>query len=309
MPGQWQMSLQQITDADGRLINGALAYFYEAETSDPKTPYAEYSLATPLPNPVVANSGRWPSVWLDDSTSSFFRVRVTDPDGVTLIDLTTCQVFSVAAGAETPPEPIDTTAVAETGDLKIRYDNNERTGWRICNGKSIGSATSGADYANANAQALFEYLWQKDSTLAVSGGRGASALADWSANKRLTLPDYKGVFLAGLDNMGGATAAGTLPDLTSLSARIGETEVTLVADNIPELEFTTTEAGGFSRNVNGAQATVFFSASGGGQNVPAVSTQTITVADHAHDGTVGTATPDAFEIIPPVAGFTIYIKL
>ncbi len=28
MPGQWQMSLQQITDADGRLINGALAYFY-----------------------------------------------------------------------------------------------------------------------------------------------------------------------------------------------------------------------------------------------------------------------------------------
>ncbi len=32
MPGQWQMSLQQITDADGRLINGALAYFYEAET-------------------------------------------------------------------------------------------------------------------------------------------------------------------------------------------------------------------------------------------------------------------------------------
>ncbi len=132
MPGQWQMSLQQITDADGRLINGALAYFYEAETSDPKTPYAEYSLATPLTNPVVADSGRWPSVWLDDAGSSFFRVRITDPDGVTLVDLTTCQVFGVAAAAETPPSPSTRPPSPRPVTSSFGFDSTEQSGWRIC---------------------------------------------------------------------------------------------------------------------------------------------------------------------------------
>jgi hypothetical protein len=43
----------------------------------------------------------------------------------------------------------------------------------------------------------------------VIGGRGSTSLADWNANKQMTLPDGRGVVLAGLDDMGN-TAAGRL---------------------------------------------------------------------------------------------------
>lgn len=306
MPGQWQMSLQAYPDADGRPLNGALAYFYEASTSDPKTPYAEFSLATPLPNPVVADSGFWPSVWLDDSESAFFRVRITDSSGVTLRDLTVCQIFGVSAGGETPAEPIDTTAISQTGDLKNRLGDSEVSGWRICNGKSIGSATSGADYANSNAQSLFEYLWQAMPGLTVSGGRGASALADWSANKRLTLPDFRGYMLAGLDDMGGTTAVGRLSGLTSLEARIGSATRTLAANNIPQLSFTTSSAGAATIAYDGA---TFATIGGGGPFGAAASSKNLTVPAHTHTGTVGEASPTSFSIIPPTAGVTVHIKL
>lgn len=306
MPGQWQMSLQAYPDADGRPLNGALAYFYEAETSDPKTPYAEFSLATPLPNPVVADSGFWPSVWLDDSESAFFRVRIADSSGVTLRDLTVCQIFGVSAGGETPAEPIDTTAIAQTGDLKNRLGDSEVSGWRICNGKSIGSSTSGADYANSNAQSLFEYLWQAMPGLTVSGGRGASALADWSANKRLTLPDFRGYMLAGLDDMGGTTAVGRLSGLTSLEARIGSATRTLAANNIPRLTFTTDSGGSATIAYDGARTS---SIGGGGPFGAAVASKNLSVPSHTHTGAVGESSPASFSIIPPTAGVTVHIKL
>ena len=307
MPGQWQFSLQAFPDADGRPLNGALAYFYEAETSDPKTPYAEYSLATPLANPVVADSGFWPSVWLDDSESAFFRVRITDSEGAPLRDLTVCQIYGVSAGGETPAEPVDVTGVSQTGDLKNRLGDSEVTGWRICNGKSIGSSTSGADYANANAQTLFEYLWQAMPGLTVSSGRGASALADWRANKRLSLPDFRGYVLAGLDDMGGATPAGRLTGLTSLEARIGSASVTLVANNIPEVSFTTDPGGGSTVSYDGANG---LNAYAGGPGAGATQqSKNLNIPAHTHTGKVGQSSPTAVSIIPPTAGVTVHVKL
>jgi hypothetical protein len=75
------------------------------------------------------------------------------------------------------------------------------------NGRTVGSATSGAsERANSDAQALFTYLWSTDANLAVSGGRGANAAADWTANKTIALPDGRGRAMAGLDDMGNAAA-------------------------------------------------------------------------------------------------------
>jgi len=82
-------------------------------------------------------------------------------------------------------------------------------GWLIEDGKTIGSAASGATgRANADTQDLFTYLWtQFDNTelpIQTSAGtataRGASASADFAANKRMPLFDSRSRFLRGSDS-------------------------------------------------------------------------------------------------------------
>lgn len=66
--------------------------------------------------------------------------------------------------------------------------------------RTIGNASSGAAIAAAWTETLFSHFWnQYDNTrcpiLNSSGGastRGANAAADYAANKRLTMPDYRG---------------------------------------------------------------------------------------------------------------------
>jgi hypothetical protein len=103
---------------------------------------------------------------------------------------------------------VDATTVFATGDLKHRYQDGVISGWVRANGNTIGSATSGAtERANADCQSLFQYLWTNDTSLTVSTGRGASAAADWAANKTITLPDMRGRTLAGMDTMGSTNAS------------------------------------------------------------------------------------------------------
>lgn len=69
------------------------------------------------------------------------------------------------------------------------------TGWVRLNGSSIGSAGSGAtERANADTETLYSLFWDNyaDAQCAVAGGRGASAVADFAADKALTLPDARG---------------------------------------------------------------------------------------------------------------------
>jgi hypothetical protein len=85
-------------------------------------------------------------------------------------------------------------------------------GFVLAAGKTIGNAGSLAtERANIDCLTLFTLLWSitANAQCPVSGGRGASAAADWAANKTLTLPDHRGRVAAGLDNLGG-TAAGRL---------------------------------------------------------------------------------------------------
>jgi len=69
------------------------------------------------------------------------------------------------------------------------------TGWLPMDDLTIGSATSGATSnlgtgASADMEDLFTILWDNcaDAQCPVSGGRGASAAADWAANKTINLP-------------------------------------------------------------------------------------------------------------------------
>lgn len=94
-----------------------------------------------------------------------------------------------------------------TGDIKFGLYSSAPTGWVKMNGGTIGSASSGATRANADTEALFALLWAlnaTDSPILTSAGagstRGASAAADFAANKRLTIPDARAMFLRGLDD-------------------------------------------------------------------------------------------------------------
>lgn len=97
-----------------------------------------------------------------------------------------------------------------TGDIKFGLYASAPTGWVKMNGGTVGNAASGATRANADTEALFTLLWglnATDSPILTSAGagstRGASAAADYAANKRLTVPDARGEFLRGLDDSRG----------------------------------------------------------------------------------------------------------
>ncbi len=86
-----------------------------------------------------------------------------------------------------------------TGDVKLSLWPAADTGWIVANDGTIGSALSGATTrANADCEALYKLLWNNvtNAYAPVAGGRGATADADWSANKPIALTKMLGRALA-----------------------------------------------------------------------------------------------------------------
>jgi hypothetical protein len=97
----------------------------------------------------------------------------------------------------------------DTGDAKITMRTVAVPGWIMVNDGTIGDATSGATTrANADCQALYTMVWNNviDAWAPVTGGRGASAAADWAAHKPIALPKQLGRALAVAGAGAGLTA-------------------------------------------------------------------------------------------------------
>lgn len=92
---------------------------------------------------------------------------------------------------------------AMVGEVRIWAANSAPSGWLILDGSTIGDVASGATLANAAHQALFQFLWDNiaDANAPVSGGRGVSAAADWTAGKTIRLPDARGRDIIGASNV------------------------------------------------------------------------------------------------------------
>jgi hypothetical protein len=133
------------------------------------------------------------------------KVRITNRLGVQQLVQDNIQVTGASSGGG-GGGTVDPTTILQTGWLQPIYGTGVVTGFVRANGRTIGSATSGAtERANADTSALFSFLYQ-DPNLVVSGGRGASAAADFAANKTIALPDFRGRALAFLDDMGNSAA-------------------------------------------------------------------------------------------------------
>jgi microcystin-dependent protein len=204
MAGTISFSLSQQFDKYGEPLSGGKLYFFEAGTTTPQNAYKDSNLTLPWPNPIeLDEAGRIPQFFLDDGS---IKIRLADADGVTQIAADGVLVIGPSSGGG-GGTPVDATTVLQTGDIKARYGTGAHSGWVRANGRTIGSSTSGAsERANADCQALFEYLWGADANLTVSSGRGVSANADWTANKTIALPDWRGRVVAGLDDMGNSAA-------------------------------------------------------------------------------------------------------
>ncbi len=199
-------SLSQQLDEFGHPLAGCKLYIIQAgTTSTPQNPYQDSALTLVLPNPIICDAaGRLPQFFLADGS---IKVRLTKSTGVNVVTADGILVVGASSGGG-GGSPVDATTVLATGDVKAKYGTGVLSGFVRANGRTIGSATSGAtERANADTQALFEYLWNTDAALSVSGGRGATSLIDWTANKTIAVPDLRGRVLAGDDAMGSTDAA------------------------------------------------------------------------------------------------------
>ncbi len=310
--GTISFSLSQQLDTAGNPLSGGKLYFYQAGTTTPQSAYSDSALTLPLANPITLDSaGRIPQFFLADGT---IKIRLTNSAGVSQVTADGVMVIGASSGTGSG-SVVDATTVLATGDLKVRYATGTLSGFVRANGRTIGSASSGAtERANADCEELFIHLWTEDANLSVSTGRGATAAADWAANKTIDLPDWRGRALAALDDMGNS-AAGRLTSTyfgtaaTALGAASTTTESkTLLTANLPAY----TPAGSVS-----VTGTVPLSSStsytntfvGGSQPIVQSTSPTAISATATFTGTAqgGSSTP--LSIVQPTMLATLYIKL
>lgn len=283
MGSLWNRSGTVERFADDLRARGAQAFFYLGGTTTPLTVYQDSDEAAAHPHPVLADAdGRWPDIFVPYITS--YDVQVKSAEGVQL-------TFSQKIPNPDPVElsvTIDPLEKVSTGMIHCELVNTTKPGYVRLNGKTMGNAVSSAtERANSDTQPLFIYLWNNttDAVAPVSGGRGASAAADFASNKTIVLPSLQGAVPIGLDDMG-APAGGFYSGLAFIAgdavtpaSKTGENSRVLTQNNLPAHAHSGTSSADGSHAHGGAS---------GGQSQG--HTHPITVdagGTHQHDAFIG----------------------
>jgi hypothetical protein len=281
MPSVWRRSGLVEFDNNGDVGVGAKAFFYAGATTTPITVYQDAAETTPRTQPVTADAnGRWPLTFIPYRAD--YDEKVTDSEGTQL------SYYQSIPNAD-PVDAASDTALPEeliaTGDFMFRLVGGTRTGFVRANGRTLGNVASGAtERANADTEDLFTHLWNglANGQAAVSGGRGASAAADYAANKVITLPNMQGAFPVGIDDMGAlaggyfVSATFTHGNATTAGSLAGANTHTLIA---AELAAHTHAAGSLAGDSGGAHTHTLVggSAASGGAH-----THTASDSGHTH---------------------------
>jgi len=307
-------SLTPQFDQFGKIAPGCRLFCIQAGTTNaPQNSYQDSGLTILNPYPLIADStGRLPQFFVADGT---IKLRLTDSKGTQLFVGDNLLVVGASSGGG-GGSPVDPTTVMQTGQIALWYGIGIQSGFVRANGRSIGSSLSSAtERANADTQALYSFLWSADPNLAVSGGRGASAAADWAANKNIALPDYRGRAIAGLDDMGNS-AAGRLTATyfgtagTVLGAVGGAESVTMAAANLIQHTHnnTLTDPG----HIHSYAASLGGAGLGGGNPggyAAANNTSSATTGISINNAPAGAASPTPMRTVQPTMVATIYLKL
>jgi hypothetical protein len=192
-------------DNSGEPAAGAKGYFFQGGTTTPLTVYSDANEATPHEHPLEADgNGRWPVVYVPFSDTGFDE-KVTSAGGT---QFTYYESIPNANPVEASEDSVGDDEIIQTGQVIWEPVGGAKTGFVRCNGRTMGNAASGAtERANADTEDLFTYLWNglADGQAAVSGGRGASAAADYAANKTIALLDLRFATIKGVADMGNST--------------------------------------------------------------------------------------------------------
>jgi hypothetical protein len=312
-------SLTPQFDLTGKVMPGCKLYVIQAGTvSTPQNPYQDSGLTLLQPNPLTCDAaGRLPAFFVADGN---IKLRLTTSAGVQVFVGDQLLVIGASSGGG-GGSPVDPTTILTTGDIKAVYGTGIVTGFVRLNGRTIGSATSGAtERANSDVQALFVYLWGADANLAVSGGRGLTAAADWAANKTIALPDFRGRVPAGLDDMGNSAASRLTSTYFGSAATTlgvtggGESQTLTLAQAPTGITATGTfslSASGLMTNLNNELTAFSTNAGGANQWLAWTTTTTHTLANPTASGTVtsNNTSGAAHPIVQPTILITWYQKL
>lgn len=126
-------------------------------------------------------------------------------------------------------------AIAQTGFVQAFIGSLSQVpaGWMGYVDGTIGSSASSAtSRANDDTEALFTQIWEgisqpsANAVCPVSGGLGASAAADWAANKTITLPLAE-------SRVFGVVGSGSGLSTRTFGEIVGEEQHTLTIDEMP----------------------------------------------------------------------------
>ena len=207
---------------------------------------------------------------------------------------------------------ISGAAPVPVGTPGMVLGDSPHSGYLLLDGRTIGSAASGASSrANADVANLYSYLWNNvaDAYAAVSGGRGASAAADFAANKTLQLPDFRGYSPVGKAAIGWPTdlgkTGGALQHDHSLPAHNHGMGTGADLNILSSGASTTSTNGSHSHSVTGVagQAIAWYETPGngnrtapstGGNNFGGQTAVAIANGAHAHDTNAHTHASNKF---------------
>jgi hypothetical protein len=169
-----------------------------------------------------------------------------------------------------------------TGDIKLTHKNTADSGWIMYADGTIGDGSSGASVrANADCTALFQLYWNtyNNSQCPVSGGRGASAVADFAAHKTLTLPVQTGRGF-------GLAGTGSGLQARSVGTGIGSETHTLTLSELPT-GMVGNNSNNVSISVNSGGSLVWTGVGGGSVATGGASQQVASIAQLTSTGTIG----------------------
>lgn len=219
------------------------------------------------------------------------------PDNTQLLQAIQTLIAEAVATIPVPPPAFI------TGDVMMSFRTSSVTGWIPCNDGTIGNSGSGATtFTGPLCQALYTLLWNNVPQVygPVTGGRGASAAADWAANKPLALTKMLGRVLGVAGGVAGAGLA-----LRTVGMFAGEeshllTEAEMPLHGHPSFTVSTTASSGSYSPTGGFPTT-----GGGAARAAFTGTPNATIGQQIG----GTGGGGAHNVMQPTTFLIAYIKL